>query len=127
MLNDNKQQQSVILKGIAQQLLTMQMPTFDEANKLLASFSVRLVTEEEEHRQSIIAALAANEKTVYFCYECEGPNKETLRYKVALSWEKRNPETMDRLVALESVKRSAFTTTSKSDAEHFINNHIMPR
>jgi hypothetical protein len=38
MQNYNKQQQSIILKGIAQNILQMSVPTFDELNKLLHEF-----------------------------------------------------------------------------------------
>ena len=38
MQNYNKQQQAVILKGIAQQILSMNIPSFDEVDKLLGEF-----------------------------------------------------------------------------------------
>ena len=48
MQNYNKQQQAVILKGIANQLLSMNLPSFEEANKLFKSFDVNLIYEENE-------------------------------------------------------------------------------
>ena len=38
MSNYNKQQQAVILEGIAQQILSMNVPTFDEVDKLFQMF-----------------------------------------------------------------------------------------
>lgn len=38
MQNYNQQQQAVILKGIAQQILQMNVPTFEQANKLFEMF-----------------------------------------------------------------------------------------
>jgi hypothetical protein len=38
MSNYNKQQQAVILKGIAQQILSMNVPSFDEVDKLFQMF-----------------------------------------------------------------------------------------
>lgn len=38
MQNHNKQQQAVILKGIAQQILSMNVPSFEVANKLFQEF-----------------------------------------------------------------------------------------
>ncbi len=35
----NKQQQAIILKGIAQQILSMNVPTFNEVDKLLKEFN----------------------------------------------------------------------------------------
>lgn len=40
MYNDNKQQQAVILKGIASQILSMNMPSIAEVNKLLSLFGL---------------------------------------------------------------------------------------
>lgn len=40
----NQQQQSVILKGIAQNILQMNVPTFEQANKLFKEFDRFLVT-----------------------------------------------------------------------------------
>jgi hypothetical protein len=39
MSNYNKQQQAVILKGIAQQILSMNVPSFDEVDKLFQQFN----------------------------------------------------------------------------------------
>lgn len=38
MQNYNHQQQAVILKGIAQQILSMNVPTFNEVDKLFVQF-----------------------------------------------------------------------------------------
>lgn len=38
----NKQQQAIILKGIAQQILSMNVPTFNEVDKLLKEFNQTL-------------------------------------------------------------------------------------
>ena len=43
MQNYNVQQQAVILKGIAQQLLSMNMPSFAEVNKLFGAFEMILI------------------------------------------------------------------------------------
>lgn len=40
MQNYNQQQQAVILKGIAQQLLSMNVPSFEQARKLLSEFGI---------------------------------------------------------------------------------------
>lgn len=42
MKTHNKLQQAVILKGIAQQILSMSIPTFDEVDKLLREFNQTL-------------------------------------------------------------------------------------
>ena len=42
MQNYNQQQQAVILKGIAQQILSMNVPTFEQANKLFKEFGIFL-------------------------------------------------------------------------------------
>lgn len=43
MSNYNKQQQAVILKGIAQQILSMNVPTFEEVNKLFQEFGTSVL------------------------------------------------------------------------------------
>lgn len=40
MQNYNQQQQAVILKGIAQQILQMNVPTFNQAEKLFKEFEI---------------------------------------------------------------------------------------
>lgn len=40
MQNHNKQQQAVILKGIAQQILSMNIPTFEVVGKLFEEFGI---------------------------------------------------------------------------------------
>lgn len=46
MQNYNKQQQAVILKGIAQQILSMNVPTTDEVNKLLNEFGSHITDKD---------------------------------------------------------------------------------
>ena len=40
MSNYNNQQQAVILKGIAQQILSMNIPTFEQVEKLFKQFEI---------------------------------------------------------------------------------------
>ena len=42
MSNYNQQQQAVILKGIAQQILSMNVPTFNQAEKLFNEFGINI-------------------------------------------------------------------------------------
>ena len=47
MQHYNKQQQSIILKGIAQNILQMSVPTFDELNSQLRNFEYCILTLDE--------------------------------------------------------------------------------
>ncbi len=53
MGNYNKQQQAVILKGIAQQILSMNVPTFDEVDKLFQMFDKTIEDEDKAIEASI--------------------------------------------------------------------------
>ena len=48
MSNYNIQQQAVLLKGIAQQILQMNVPTFEQANKLFKEFGLVLINANAE-------------------------------------------------------------------------------
>lgn len=45
-MNYNKQQQAVILKGIAQQILSMSVPSFEELDKLTSEFISKETTNQ---------------------------------------------------------------------------------
>lgn len=46
MQNYNRQQQAIILKGIAQQILQMNLPTLDVVNTMLSEFGSTLIGNE---------------------------------------------------------------------------------
>ena len=72
MSNYNKQQQAVILKGIAQQILSMNVPSFDEVDKLLQQFNQVI------YPKDIITELCEKEKELNSMNMLIDDIKETL-------------------------------------------------
>lgn len=51
MQNYNLQQQAIILKVIANQLLSMAVPSFEELNKMVNSFGYTIISNEESQQK----------------------------------------------------------------------------
>jgi acetate kinase len=64
MSNHNKQQQAVILKGIAQQILQMNVPTFNEVSKLFEMFEKTIDDSDTYSRmyKAVEASVYINDK-----------------------------------------------------------------
>lgn len=79
----NKQQQAVILKGIAQQIHSMNVPTFNEVDKLLKEFNQTM------YPVDIIDEMIQKEREgskieVCFCTSQDGFGKDiTRRYEIS--------------------------------------------
>lgn len=72
MSNYNQQQQAVILKGIAQQILSMNVPSFDEVDKLFQQFNQVI------YPKDIITELCEKEQKLYLMNMLIDDVKETL-------------------------------------------------
>ena len=123
MLNHSKQQQSVILKGIAQQLLTMQMPTFAEIGKLLNDFDLHLETTKDKLHDEVFQhlALAQGDEMSYFCFTFEVPNGAFVDHIEEMSWKTRSPEQIERLIHMFYNSDRRATTTDAAYAKTWSN------